>query len=379
MAIPPPPPDPSGTVPPEDDAPEPEEAPDDAAVPADRAPDDRAPDDEPVDEPGDALSVDDRIAESLGRTELESSRAEDATTADAEPRTEAAPPAAAPGTGFARPEAGPAVGPHAPYGQPGPYGQPSGPASYGPPGYGPPGYGYPPGGQPASGRPMPPPGYPQAPPPGYRPVPRPGVGYPQPGAPAGYGRPAQGGPPAPGYYPQETYYAPGWNASAEAATPRRGHARLFLGLAIGVLVLVLISGMIAWFVNWNQTRELGEITDETSATARQVRTGHCIVDVPEDGSVGSVTLVPCSAPHEAEVVGMHRLEGDDWPGQEAVDDEVTAWCEMDSSAVELGFQGVVWAPSESSWAQGDRTGVCIAWHPDGRVTGSLEDGDVEVP
>lgn len=240
------------------------------------------------------------------------------------PLAEPPAPTVAPGTGFARPEAVPAV-----------------PASA----------------TPAGGYPSP-------------------YAQPAPGAPAS--RWTQG-PQAPGYYPQQTYYAPGWTAPPEAVAPRRSHTRLFLGLAIGLLVLLLIAGGIAWYLHWQRTRSLGEITTETGATAQQVAAGHCIAELPDDGSVSQVTLVPCDEPHEAQVVGTNALQQDTWPGQAAVDDEIAAWCEMDRAALELGFQAVVWTPTESSWSQGDHRGVCIAWHQDGAVTGSLEDGTVQVP
>jgi len=109
-----------------------------------------------------------------------------------------------------------------------------------------------------------------------------------------------------------------------------------------------------------------------------VHTGHCIADLPRDGEVARVELVPCSHPHEAEVVGLLTLPDESWPGQESVDNQVTRWCEMDSAQQEAGFQPVVWTPSRRGWGQGDHRGVCLAWLDGGGATGSFTDGDVQV-
>ena len=205
--------------------------------------------------------------------------------------------------------------------------------------------------------PPPPPG-PQ-PPPGPTPPPPPG--------------PQQPPPWREGYYPQQSYYAPGWSAPVSPPSRHRGRGVALIGIGLAV---VLVLGGAAWGVTyWLQTRALGEIPAATTATARQVATGHCIAELPEDGQVTRVRLVPCTDPHEAEVVGLLPLTGS-WPGQAAVDSQVGRWCEMDSAQQRAGFTAVAWSPSETGWAQGDTEGVCIAWSKGGLVTGSWAEGNV---
>ena len=143
------------------------------------------------------------------------------------------------------------------------------------------------------------------------------------------------------------------------------------------LAAVVVLGGAAWGIGyWLQTRSLGEIGAPTTATARQVTIGHCMADLPEDGSVNRVHLVPCAQPHEAEVVGVLVLGPGGWPGQESVDARAGQWCEMDAAQREAGFTAVFWTPTARGWAQGDTQGVCIAWLDDGGVTGSWADGTV---
>src|SRR5665647_2664326 len=128
-----------------------------------------------------------------------------------------------------------------------------------------------------------------APPAPAPPPPLAGAPYAMPPGPLAARAPGQ-----PTYYPQQAYYAPGWM----------------------------------------QTRTLGDVSGPTTANARQVDTGHCIADLPRDGEVARVELVPCSQPHEAEVVGLLTLQDESWPGQESVDNQVTGWCEMDGLQVQ---------------------------------------------
>jgi hypothetical protein len=147
----------------------------------------------------------------------------------------------------------------------------------------------------------------------------------------------------------------------------------------GVVALSLVVGGVVGVLFWMRTRPIGDVTGPVTATSRQVAAGHCVAELPEDGTLGTVPLVPCEDEHEAEVVGVLQLTDDSWPGERAVTDEVTAWCEMDAEQLAGGFRAVVWAPSKAAWGQGDRGGVCLAWYDGGGVTGSFATGDVETP
>lgn len=229
---------------------------------------------------------------------------------------------------------------------------------------------------PSSGAPLPPPGpHGQATPaPQGQPAPAP-QGQPAP-APSPWGQAAPGpyGPagPAPlppgvpptgplGQYPQEAYFAPGWTAPPTQPRSRRG-ARIAAVCAIAGAVVVAVAGVTTAFVYWRDTRPLGEVTSPTSATSRQVRAGHCLAELPDDGTLGRVRVVPCDDAHEAEVVGALRLDDGPFPGAQAVE-RAAAWCEMDRAQTEQGLVPVVWTPTERSWNQGDRIVLCLAATP----------------
>lgn len=207
--------------------------------------------------------------------------------------------------------------------------------------------------------------------PGPAPAPMPPLASPGP-APAPPGGPAPTPAPLPpavapggpaGYYPQEAYYAPGWTQAATQPRSHRGR-RIALLATLVVVVLAVAGTVTAAGLYWWGTRPVGDVTSPTSATSRQVKPGHCIRDLPTDGSVGTITLVPCTDDHEAEVVGSLRLDDGGWPGEDALADQAADWCEMSTAQIEAGYRPVVWTPGERAWTQGDRVALCLAWLDD---------------
>lgn len=190
------------------------------------------------------------------------------------------------------------------------------------------------------------------------------------------------GPPPPGlpsgYYPQQPYYAPGWTAPVPSGPPpRRSHRGLLIAAicAVALLLAGVLTGGVLGVRYLLDTRPLGRVDGPVTAAVRRLDVGHCIADLPDDGQVSRVGVVPCGQAHEAEVVGASALRQDTWPGQDAVDEQVAASCEMDSAQRDAGFRAVGWSPTQAGWAQGDRRGLCLAWYDGGGVRGSWTSGD----
>ncbi len=226
---------------------------------------------------------------------------------------------------------------------------------------------------PPSGPPAPPPTAPRppvpSPPPGYHAGP---AGPPPPGHATG---PATTGQAGPGWYPQEAYYAPGWAAPLTPDPQRRRRlGRRFWWPVAGVATVGLVVAAVLGTRFWLDRRPLGTVDAATTVAATRLATGHCLPVLPADGAVARVTVVPCGAPHAAEVIGTMVLPAGAWPGQQSIDDSLARWCEMDSTEKAAGFHSVVWAPSQRGWGQGDRTGLCFAALPDGTATGSFSAG-----
>jgi len=122
--------------------------------------------------------------------------------------------------------------------------------------------------------------------------------------------------------------------------------------------------------------------DGQEINALQVDVGTCITDLPNDGRVARVTAVPCDVAHVGEAVATYPVAGDEWPGRGAVVSEVLGYCGsviqpgpagsgmFQASDWGAGLRWVAWVPTEESWADGERAGVCVAYREAG-VQGSF--------
>lgn len=220
----------------------------------------------------------------------------------------------------------------------------------------------------------PPAGPPAAPATPAAPVPQPTPARSQPRAPAA----PPGAPPVPpaDAWNPAPYYAPGWQAPVpeHAPPPRRSRGRALVWVGAVAAVLLLAAGVVG-VRTWMQTRPLGEVAGPVDAHPGRLQAGHCLAELPEDGAVDGVRVVPCDTAHVAEVVGRLELPDGAWPGRDSVTSRITTWCDMDSAQADAGFEPVVWVPTERGWGRGDRVGMCLAWLPEGTATGSFTAGD----
>lgn len=113
--------------------------------------------------------------------------------------------------------------------------------------------------------------------------------------------------------------------------------------------------------------------------------GTCFDDVTEltsegGGEVSDVPVVDCGEPHDNEVFATFDLEGDDFPGQDAVVSQADAGC-VDRFEAYVGrdypssrFVSSHLVPTQQTWEdQGDREVVCFLYDIDlARLEGSAE-------
>ena len=207
--------------------------------------------------------------------------------------------------------------------------------------------------------------------------PAPGGGYPTPG------QPGQQGPYAPpSQFAQQGQYAPPspypqqspWDAPQPAAS-RRSKTSVLVFAVVGA-VAVLGVGVAAFFVLSSPEVEAlpKDVDAVTTAHAQALTVGNCLQSTSGGSEIAEVTVVPCSDTHDAQVVAAKKFSGETFPGDAKVIDRTTAICPgrsitSDSAPESLDF--LVWTPSEESWGEGDRQGLCIATSPDSPLTGSL--------
>jgi len=161
-----------------------------------------------------------------------------------------------------------------------------------------------------------------------------------------------------------------------AAEPRRGRGLALAGVLLGALTTLAWVALVAVLVGSAAAQRplAGDVAAPVDAHAVQLVPGSCLADVPDDGPVDRVRVVPCADAHAAQVVSSYAFEpGAGWPGAAEASARVEASCDLTAAEREQGTRMLAWAPSEASWARGDRTGLCVAVPP-APVTGSMLDG-----
>lgn len=162
----------------------------------------------------------------------------------------------------------------------------------------------------------------------------------------------------------------------------RGRGAAVAAIVLGGLgTLGVVVAVVVGFLTAQTTRPLpGDVDSARDAHAVQLVTGTCIEELPADGSVDVVRVVPCAQPHEAQVVTEYDFAQDAvWPGQQAADARVARACVLDEAETAAGVRPVTWAPTEHGWSGGDRRGLCLAVLDGGGVTGSFLDGSATLP
>lgn len=212
----------------------------------------------------------------------------------------------------------------------------------------------------------------------------------------------------------EPYYAPGWEAPTVPvdrlavvsvvagalgtgpvavvlgvlarrrvrARARRGGRLALIGIALGVLGTLAWTGVVVGAALTARTERplAGDVDAPRDVHARQLVTGSCLDELPADGHVDTVTVVPCAQEHAAQVLTQYAFaEAAIWPGQQGADALVASACALSPAETEAGVRAVTWAPTERSWERGDRTGLCLATVDGGGLTGSFLDGSVTIP
>jgi len=126
-------------------------------------------------------------------------------------------------------------------------------------------------------------------------------------------------------------------------------------------------------------------TGGTEADVFSLKVGDCFDD---DGQtqLTTVEVIDCSEPHTYEAYFSALMEGDEYPGEDAIaefgDDRCRAAFEdfvgVDEDETSIGF--TYYSPLEASWeGADDREILCIAGDTNGRVSEPLKDAGSRYP
>lgn len=128
----------------------------------------------------------------------------------------------------------------------------------------------------------------------------------------------------------------------------------------------------------------GQVPQETDVDWLKITTGDCVKEsseATEDDYYES--LVPCTEPHAEEVYDQFVLGGEEYPGDDEVEELAIAGCisrfeefvgqAYDDSPLDFSY----FTPYEESWRGGDRVVQCRIYDPQGDVTGTLRDTGIQ--
>ena len=107
--------------------------------------------------------------------------------------------------------------------------------------------------------------------------------------------------------------------------------------------------------------------------------GDCVEESELSGSVDEIATVDCDEPHYAELIAKFDLDGDDYPGDEAVGTQGLEGCTSRfEDYVGIDYPSSIYyvgpvTPTEDTWNDADdREVLCFAYQPGEEITGSIE-------
>lgn len=138
--------------------------------------------------------------------------------------------------------------------------------------------------------------------------------------------------------------------------------------------LALVSGVLAVLVIAAVVIVVLMTASDDKTTVADVTVGDCLAQVPDRNRVTMLEAVSCGQAHHGEVIAVLTMPDGDFPGGEAVVDyqrrchpELAGYAPAAANDPAIGMFAL--APTEESWAQGDRRVTCIATSDHARSTG----------
>jgi hypothetical protein len=149
----------------------------------------------------------------------------------------------------------------------------------------------------------------------------------------------------------------------------KGRGLAIAGLVLsGLWALVIAVGVIVAVATDAERDPAGRVSEGGTESVFDLRVGDCVNDVEETTMELSVEVVPCSQPHDAELISSFEFPAGDYPGEDRIFRLADRRCsrELDAVADGQGLEPFYYYPTERSWSSGDRQVNCIALFPQPR-------------
>jgi len=171
------------------------------------------------------------------------------------------------------------------------------------------------------------------------------------------------------------------NAAAGLAEyePAAGERRRVSWLVVVGVIVVLVAvaaAAVVLVVATHGSRHKTVVTYRPAAVF-SLRAGECL-NSSQNGL--SVTILSCATPHAAEVFATFSLTGSSWPGEAAVQQQVSNGCTnrlagyLNPQLLNAGLTQQYVYPDQQAWQAGVRTVVCEVSSASGPLSGSVRNG-----
>lgn len=158
-----------------------------------------------------------------------------------------------------------------------------------------------------------------------------------------------------------------------------GRGMAIAGIVLsGVWVTILVIALAVGGFEEADRDPSGKVTDPGSVNTTDLQVGDCTNGLKEDTTVVDIPAVPCSQPHEGEVYAVVQLEGDEFPGDDVLQERAQRRCINELRAyspktLKNPAYGIFWfQPTDFTWARGDRDLACLV-STDTKRAGSITD------
>ncbi|MFI0482064.1 septum formation family protein [Actinomadura sp. 9N215] len=164
--------------------------------------------------------------------------------------------------------------------------------------------------------------------------------------------------------------AVGFAVAALVQAGRRGERGK--GLAVGALVasagwivaVVITAAVLAGALVSADRDASGQVTGKDKVLPAALRVGDCFTGLKVDSIRTPVTALPCTEPHDGEVVGRSRLRDGAYPGGRKIHEQATSACILTTVRLLKSRHGqylepYLITPTKLSWGSGDRKVLCL--------------------
>jgi hypothetical protein len=162
---------------------------------------------------------------------------------------------------------------------------------------------------------------------------------------------------------------------------QKGKGFAIAGLVLSSVWLVALAGLIALGVYVDGTQahrsSVGQVSKKGSLSIAGLRPGDCFDNPATTTGISSVTAIPCTQRHDAQVFAQFHATGSGYPGDTSLRQQATTGCDsritgnIDRSKVASRMSIRFIFPGSGSWFLGQRTVSCLILDPAGNLTSSL--------